>query len=137
LKKQKKAQYFSNEHKSSNINLKRNAEGEHSQSPKAKKARIAHTPQPVASAKKLTTSTKLSSPKKDPASSRDKKCVSVPDARSKLEEEEDSYIAYLESKLGLRKSINTKNKSSDHDGLDGIPFFWITSIKMSESFQIC
>ena len=45
--------------------------------------------------------------------------------KSRQEEEEDAYIAYLESKLGWKKSGKKSTqygKGLEDDGLDGIPF---------------
>jgi nucleolar MIF4G domain-containing protein 1 len=128
LKKQNKAHYFSNEHKSSKLNIKRNAEGEHSESPNPKKARIEQVrPQSVGNEKpEARNSTKSSksvkSPEDEPFVSSPNK--TLPKATSKLEEEDEAYIAYLESKLGMGKT--GKKKSSKEDGLDGIRFSIMT-----------
>lgn len=65
----------------------------------------------------------------------DKKLPKIP---SKLEEDEDAYIAHLESKLGLGMS-GKKKKNSDDDGLDGILFSSITipSKWLNPSPQTC
>ena len=44
---------------------------------------------------------------------------SAPKPRSQIEEEEDSYIAYLEAKLGYSSRGKKERKSEDDDGLSG------------------
>jgi len=80
-----------------NATPKRRAKGDHSESPSAKKPRIEYA---------------------EPHLKDDSFNVSPLKSSSKLEEEENAYIAYLESKLGLGKT--KKKKFSDLDDLDGI-----------------
>jgi len=78
---------------------KRYAEGDHSESPNAKKPRIEYAERHLK------------------VDSFDETCVPPPKASSRLEEEENAYITYLESKLGLGKT--KKKKFSGLDDLDG------------------
>ena len=108
MRKQKKAQYFS--HTNANKNLKRGADEEHIECPKTKKPKVDHI-----SKERLP----ISSPK--PKQTKPLKAATLPKVlRSKVEEDEDAYITYLESKLGLRKAERINKKGSENGGLDGM-----------------
>lgn len=128
-RKQKKAAYFSVNNK------KRLVEEEHHESPqrkkprqassaeprvtvfsneisptKAKESHVAQSPAPpVAKTNKLTKSKIMHAAERS----------SHPTAMSRIDNEEDAYISYLESQLGYSKSGKRK-KVADDDGLDGM-----------------
>ncbi|KAF8907299.1 hypothetical protein CPB84DRAFT_1844000 [Gymnopilus junonius] len=115
--KQRKATYFLH----TSDNKKRPAEEEHSQSPQRKKSRLdnfENCPHPFIvcsnpSAKRTKPSTKSAT------SDKLQKVSPVPKVKPVAEEEEDAYIAYLESKLGVGKA-KKKLKGLDDDGLDDL-----------------
>jgi len=110
LRKQKKAQYFS--HSNADKKLKRSADEEHVECPKTKKSKVDHISEPVS---KQTLKEKRPKVPVKPL-----KAPTLPKVRSKVEENEDAYITYLESKLGLRKAERINKKGSENDGLDGM-----------------
>jgi len=115
LRKQKKAQHFLHpRNTSSHANLKRNASGgEHDDSPKSKKIKV------DGDGVSRTNETSLKQPLKGKTKSDSKGKFSAhipPEVRSKVEDDEDAYIAYLESKLGLKKT----QRASEDDGMDGM-----------------
>ncbi|CCM01388.1 uncharacterized protein FIBRA_03439 [Fibroporia radiculosa] len=134
-RKERKAEYFTSLHVNNpRLKNKRNTEDEHPESPKRKKVKIAHTPittiiaprdarsslsQPKISKERIAPSTKVSSKaRKVPPPT-----IEVPVAsRSRQDEEEDAYIAYLESKLGWKKGgkRTTKYGKGGNDGLDDL-----------------
>lgn len=146
-RKQRKAVFFAGHGTQAIHGVKRDAEQEHPESPRRKKAKVAH---PGSSAPKtsgrdkdgrsaaladgLGTKPKLekkaiSKPEKlaKPSNKASSKTRSTPSVSAMVhtreEEKEDKYIAYLESKLGWRKGgrrTNNYGKGGD-DGLDGMP----------------
>jgi nucleolar MIF4G domain-containing protein 1 len=114
--KRRKADFFS----ATSSAPKRRAPEEHAESPKRKKAKTANV-SPVR--KSHASSTPPQIPIQKPArkshtegrsSRKFKKSVTFP-GKSQRDEDEDAYIAYLESKLGYKPG----HKSSVGDGLDG------------------
>lgn len=128
-RKQKKAAYFSVNNK------KRLAEEEHHESPQRKKPRQASSAEPrvaVFSNEIPPTKTKESLVAQSPAAPVVKtnkltkskimhaaERSSHPTAMSRIDNEEDAYISYLESQLGYSKS-GKKKRIADDDGLDGM-----------------
>ena len=110
LRKQKKAQYFS--YTNADKSLKRSADEEHVECPKTKKSKADHI-----SEERLPVTSKEKRPK---VPVKPLKAPTLPKVRSKVEENEDAYITYLESKLGLRKAERINKKGSENDGLDGM-----------------
>ncbi|VDB83737.1 unnamed protein product [Peniophora sp. CBMAI 1063] len=135
-KKQRKASYFtSHAQLISQPGAKRPADSshEHPDSPVRKKARIA--PQNSASATVTKTSTVLPSavpkgkasaatePSKREPSALQKlanRATSMPVPRSQTERDEDARIAYLESKLGMKKGAKKGGGGFEDDGLDDL-----------------
>lgn len=145
-RKQRKAVFFAGHGTQAIHGVKRDAEQEHPESPRRKKAKVAH---PGSSAPKtsgrdkdghsaaladgLGTKPKLekkatSKPEKlaKPSNKASSKTRSTPSVSAMVhtreEEKEDKYIAYLESKLGWRKGgrrTNNYGKGGD-DGLDDL-----------------
>jgi hypothetical protein len=115
LRKQKKSQHFLHpRNTSSNVNLKRNASGgEHDDLPKRKKIKVDDD----GISRKKATSSKQPLKGKTTADSKGRLSAHTPpEVRSKVGNDEDACIAYLESKLGLKKTRRT----SEDDGLDGM-----------------
>lgn len=114
LTKQKKAQYF--KHTSANRNLKRGADEEHAECPQTKKPKVGQI-----SEERLPPKPKQISKEKRPeVPVKSLKAPTLPKVRTKVAEDEDAYITYLESKLGLRKAERINKKGSENDGLDGM-----------------
>ncbi|TFK33233.1 hypothetical protein BDQ12DRAFT_691462 [Crucibulum laeve] len=139
--KQKKAAFFSQNPK------KRFAEDEHAESPQRKKTRheevpagkpilrpsVAVNPSNPPKLPKAEISSRGSTVSAMPKSAKTSTKPTVleklvrgsssrlPPSRSQKEEEDDTYIAYLESKLGYSKGDKKKKKSeADEDGLDDL-----------------
>ncbi|TRM64275.1 hypothetical protein BD626DRAFT_400795 [Schizophyllum amplum] len=131
-RKQRKSQYFSTGHAQP---VKRVAEEEHGDSPKRKRAKTdsapppppSTLPQPPSKTEKRKSETKDKVKDKKPtalaklAGESSKKSSKIA-PRSRVEADEDNYIAYLESKLGLKQKGKGKSKPEDDDGLDGAYF---------------
>ncbi|KAJ3570486.1 hypothetical protein NP233_g4365 [Leucocoprinus birnbaumii] len=137
--KQKKAQFFS-------VSRKRRVQDEaHDESPPQKRSRTEKTTSEVNSHAKLestfnnTTShghaksrdensdkgtehkrTQQSQSATDRKGKGKEKIVSVAPPRSRVEEEEDAYITYLEKRLGYGKGKQKKSSSLEEDGLDDL-----------------
>ncbi|KAK0485266.1 hypothetical protein IW261DRAFT_893490 [Armillaria novae-zelandiae] len=97
---------------------KRPAEEPLHDSSKHKKPRLEPIPNPAKTAvtKALISAEKVSKPLKKPKTPLEKLVNAKFQPRTSKETEEDRYIAYLESKLGLKN----KRKSSEDDGLDDL-----------------
>ncbi|KAI5892846.1 uncharacterized protein SCHCODRAFT_02501775 [Schizophyllum commune H4-8] len=147
-RKQKKAQYFSNAHNVNAV--KRRAEDDHLDSPRRKRVKTesgAAPPAPAArvrqqdadatsSKEKASTDTKTTITDKKPKEKKAKdfrkpsalaklagetsKKSSKATPRSRVEADEDNYIAYLESKLGLKGGKKKKSNPEEDDGLDDL-----------------
>jgi hypothetical protein len=63
-----------------------------------------------------------------------KKVVKPVAPKSAREQQEDSYIAYLEGKLGVHKGKGKKVASEEDDGLDGM---YVDIIRLIFSLMIC
>lgn len=152
-RKQRKAQFHTSHGAHKPSQPKRAADNEHPDSPQRKKVRLsqpatkAKPPQAPASGSKIVPFTKASSNSKKASNgetplekasrradsalkkARAESVTSAPAIapRSSQEEEEDAYIAYLESKLGYRKGgkRTTKYSQGNDDGLDGTWYFFI------------
>ncbi|KAL1738793.1 hypothetical protein HDZ31DRAFT_78081, partial [Schizophyllum fasciatum] len=133
-RKQKKAQYFSAPHAPNPV--KRPAEDDHADSPRRKKPKTESASAPPASrteksqrteevkeANNKSTEKKVKDTKKPTALAKlageTSKKFSKAAPRSRVESEEDNYIAYLESKLGLKQGKRKTNPEED-DGLDDL-----------------
>lgn len=141
-KKQRKASHSrqSNGHSSSNNIGKRTAQQDHPESPQRKKIRLADSSHPVKPVSHSTSPSKVHDPKltnksQDPEAPRRKNRtalekladrsnpVAIP--RTRVEKDEDAYIAYLEGLLGGGNKKITKKKGKDiaeefdEDGLGG------------------
>ncbi|KAG6910848.1 hypothetical protein DXG01_007164 [Tephrocybe rancida] len=125
-RKKKKAKYFS----AGQAHNKRRAEDDHDDSPQRKKAKheppsatvVKPTPEakrdPPNAAAKPAPSTKAPTVKKKTPLEKmvTKSAPRIPDRKA---DEDDSYIAYLEAKLGYAKGAKRK-KSTEDDGLDDL-----------------
>jgi hypothetical protein len=144
-RKKRKADFFSGPQKA----LKRCADDEHAESPKRKKARVVDVPK--ASVPEGKPTGMLKPPLSDPDKSKPKRpqkvvprkhdptpslCLDIlgTQGRTQKEQDEDGYIAYLESKLGYNKSDKMTRRALADDGLDGelatIEFYVIRSTEL-------
>jgi nucleolar MIF4G domain-containing protein 1 len=110
----KRAQYFSNS--THPRNGKRVAEEEHEESPQRKRNKL-DQPKPLEEKRVTKVQTSQSKAEGNEASSFNSEKIGKPlvQEKTKREQDDDAYIAYLESKLGYSKGKKTKMG----DGLDG------------------
>ena len=115
---------------------KRFADEDSAEAPRAKKIKRRHSPTPEGLSKpaeshpviSATSTVALKMTKKKTALeklSKESQSTRPTLARTRQEEEEDSYIAYLESRLGYSER-GKKKKEVEDDGLDGKPLLDIT-----------
>ena len=144
-RKKRKADFFSAPQKA----LKRCADDEHAESPKRKKARVVDLPK--ASITECGPTGILKPPLSDPDKSKSKRPqkviprkhaptpslsldISGTQGRTQKEQDEDGYIAYLESKLGYNRTDKMTRRALVDDGLDGelatIELYVICSTKL-------
>lgn len=100
---------------------KRPVADEHSESPERKRARQEELP---ADEHKTQTAGTIPSTNKNKKSTtggshKTMRLATTPKAKSQIEEEEETYIAYLEAKLGYSSRGKKVRKSEDDDGLGG------------------
>jgi nucleolar MIF4G domain-containing protein 1 len=113
----KRAQHFSNG--SRLLNGKRVAEEEHEESPQRKRSRLDPSkPLEVKRVTKVQTSRSKAEGNKVSSSNVEKIGKPPVQEKTKREQDEDAYIAYLESQLGYSKG----KKTQIGDGLDGAHF---------------
>jgi nucleolar MIF4G domain-containing protein 1 len=148
-RKKRKAEFFS---AASNLNSgKRSADGEHVESPKRKKVKVAN-PEPVASknsgvesvgVKLQVPSSQVSEELRTKSKSKTKPKTALQklatrsetgrystSSRSQKEQEDDAYIAYLESKLGYGKGGKAKKQAEEDDGLDGMSMIFFMKLSL-------
>ncbi|KAG5635726.1 hypothetical protein H0H81_010304 [Sphagnurus paluster] len=115
-RKKQKAEHFS----SSSVHNKRPAEEDHAESPIRKK--IKHDDTPLQPGSTLVKPSVTPSEKKKNAPTKLEKLTpktTTPRVLNRRADEEDAYIAYLETKLGYAKG-GKKKKSTEDDGLDDL-----------------
>ncbi|KAF9525634.1 hypothetical protein CPB83DRAFT_859086 [Crepidotus variabilis] len=137
MRKQRKADFFSQNQsgsRTSGDSLKRSAESDNDEVPQRKRVKPGDSKTSLTSQQKgkskSNSKPSISSPshKAPKESTKDKKSKtsleklsrtgSISTLRSRVEEEEDKYIAYLESQLGSKAT--GKSKATEEDGLDDL-----------------